>query len=160
MTGRGPGRILFHFVRYWSRRPVAPDTGSDQGRLVLVCEAVHALSLRGAPATVNAIADEIGIDQSGASRLIKSATAAGFLVMSASSADGRRRETALTQAGRSMLKQAHRWQEHVFAQLTTGWSDEKRRHFQQALTDLMERSCAMNTPNHDSCVACRAGRTR
>lgn len=144
MTDRGPRQVLFHFVRHWSRRPVAADTGGEQGRLVLVCEAVHALSLRGTPATVNAIAHEIGIDQSGASRLIKSGAAAGYLVMAASAADARRREASLTFAGRSMLDQAHRWQEDIFVQLTTGWSDKKRRDFQQAMTDLMERSYAMD----------------
>lgn len=111
---------------------------------MLVCEAVHTLSLRAIPATVNAIAQEIGIDQSGASRLIKSATAAGYLVMAASAPDGRRRESSLTRAGRSMLDQAHRWQEEVFAELTRGWSEKKRRDFQQAMTDLIERSCAMD----------------
>ncbi|WP_342449145.1 MarR family winged helix-turn-helix transcriptional regulator [Brevibacterium marinum] len=109
-----------------------------------MCEAVHALRLRASPATVNAIAQEIGIDQSGASRLIKSATAAGYLVMAASATDGRRREASLTSAGRSMLDQAHRWQEEVFVELTTGWSDKKRRDFQQAMTDLMDRSYEMD----------------
>ncbi|MGB7447649.1 MAG: MarR family winged helix-turn-helix transcriptional regulator [Ornithinimicrobium sp.] len=114
--------------------------GGEQGRLVLVCEAVHALSQRGAPVTVNAIAYEIGIDQSGASRLIKNATAADYLVMAASATDGRRREASLTPAGRFMLDEAHRWQESIFVQLTTGWSDEKRHAFQQAMTDMMDRS--------------------
>lgn len=144
MTDQGPGQVLFHFVRHWARRPVAADTGGEQGRLVLVCEAVHALSLRATPATVNAIAHEIGIDQSGASRLIKSGAAVGYLVMAASAADGRRREASLTSAGRSMLDQAHRWQEDIFVQLTTGWSDKKRHDFQQAMTDLMDRSYAMD----------------
>ncbi|MDO3396864.1 MarR family winged helix-turn-helix transcriptional regulator [Nocardioides sp. SOB44] len=111
---------------------------------MLVCEAAHAISLRATPATVNAIAHEIGIDQSGASRLIKSATAAGYLVMAASTADGRRREASLTSAGRLMLDQAHRWQEEVLVELTRGWSDKERRDFQQAMTDLVERSYAMD----------------
>ncbi|MCD1285134.1 MULTISPECIES: MarR family winged helix-turn-helix transcriptional regulator [unclassified Brevibacterium] len=144
MTDLGPGQVLFHFVRHWSRRSAAADTGGEQGRLVLVCEAVHALRLRASPATVNAIAQEIGLDQSGASRLIKSATAAGYLVMAASATDGRRREASLTSAGRSILDQAHRWQEEVFVELTTGWSDKKRRDFQQAMTDLMDRSYEMD----------------
>src|SRR5699024_202048 len=92
------------------------------------------------PATVNAIAQEGGIDQSGASRLIKSATAAGYLVMAASATDGRRREASLTSAGRAMLDQAHRWQAEVFADLTRGWRDTKCRDFQQGMTDLMDRS--------------------
>lgn len=107
---------------------------------MLVCEAVHSLTERGMAATVNAIAHEIGIDQSGASRLVKSATAAGYLVMTASAADGRQREASLTPAGRAMLAQAHRWQEDAFDQLTKGWSEKRRREFHQALTDLMERS--------------------
>lgn len=144
MTDLGPGQVLFHFVRHWSRRSVTADTGGEQGRLVLVCEAVHALGLRATPATVNAVAQEVGFDQSGASRLIKSATAAGYLVMAASATDGRRREASLTHAGRSMLDQAHRWQEEVFGELTRGWSDQKRRDFQQAMTDLIERSYEMD----------------
>ncbi|WP_198940327.1 MarR family winged helix-turn-helix transcriptional regulator [Micromonospora sp. CB01531] len=111
---------------------------------MLVSEAVHSLTKRGAAATVNAIAHEIGIDQSGASRLIKSATAAGYLVIAASATDGRRREASLTPAGRSMLAQAHRWQEDVFDQLTADWSEERRRDFQQAMTDLMARSYALD----------------
>ena len=144
MTDHGPGQVLFHFVRHWARRPAAADAGGEQGRLVLVCEAVHALSRRGAPATVNAIAQEIGIDQSGASRLITSAAAGDYLAMAASPADGRRREASLTPAGRSMLDQAHRWQEDIFLQLTTGWSDKKRRDFQQAMAELIDRSYAMD----------------
>lgn len=96
------------------------------------------------PATVNAIVHDLGIDQSGASQLIKSATATGHLVIAASPADGRRRETSLAPAGRSMLDQAHRWQEDIFAQLTTGWSDKKRHDFQLAMSDLMDRSYAMD----------------
>ncbi|MET8311411.1 MarR family winged helix-turn-helix transcriptional regulator [Micromonospora sp. NPDC005173] len=109
---------------------------------MLVSEAVHCLTERGISATVNAVAHEIGIDQSGASRLIKSATSAGYLVMEASAADGRRREASLTPAGRSTLNQAHRWQEEVFDQLAAGWSEQRRREFQQAMTDLMDRSYA------------------
>lgn len=144
MTSQGRGQVLFRFVRHWSRRPATQDTGVDQGRLVLVSEAVHDLSQRGATATVNAIAHEIGIDQSGASRLIKSATAAGYLIMTASPADGRRREASLTPAGRSMLDQAHRWQEEIFDQLTTGWSEKRRCDFEKAMAELMDRSYALD----------------
>ncbi|WP_328418231.1 MarR family winged helix-turn-helix transcriptional regulator [Micromonospora sp. NBC_00389] len=112
---------------------------------MLVSEAVHCLTERGISATVNAVAHEIGIDQSGASRLIKSATSAGYLVMEASAADGRRREASLTPAGRSMLNQAHRWQEEVFGQLAAGWSEQRRREFQQAMTDLVDRSYTTET---------------
>lgn len=143
MTSEGPGQVLFRFVRHWSRRSATGASGIEQGRLVLVCEAAHTLSRRGASATVNAIAHEIGIDQSGASRAVQSAAAAGYLVMSAPAVDGRRREASLTPAGRSMLDHAHQWQEEIFGQLTAGWSEKRRRDFQQAMIDLMDRSYAL-----------------
>lgn len=111
---------------------------------MLVAEAVHALDERRVSATVNAIAHEIGIDQSGASRLTKSAAAAGYVTLSVVSTDSRRREATLTPAGRSMLEQAHRWQEEIFEQLTAGWSDKRRRDFQQAMIELMDRSYALD----------------
>jgi DNA-binding MarR family transcriptional regulator len=145
VSSRPPGQVLFGFVRHWSRRSAADAPGSaEQGRLVLVTEAVHSLGERGVSATVNAVAHEIGIDQSGASRLLKTAIGAGCLVMAASPADGRRREASLTPAGRSMLEGAHRWQEEIFARLTAGWSEQRRRDFEQAMTDLMDRSHAMD----------------
>ncbi|MFF0728632.1 MarR family winged helix-turn-helix transcriptional regulator [Streptomyces sp. NPDC004134] len=145
MTGQGPGQVLFGFVRHWSRRATAGAGGeAGQGRLVHVTEAVHALAERGLPATVNAVADEIGIDQSGASRLIKSATAAGYLTLRASGADGRRRQAWLTPGGRSMLESAHRWQEDVFDRLTEGWSEQRRHDFRKAMTDLLDRSYALD----------------
>jgi len=143
MSAEGPGQVLFAFVRHWSRRTAAV---ADQGRLVLVGEAVHSLAGRGAETTVNAIAVEIGLDQSGASRLVKAAIEAGYLSMEASRSDGRRREVSLTAAGRSMLDQAHRWQEQVFDQLTAGWSEKRRSEFQRAMSDLIDRSHLLHAP--------------
>ncbi|MGP4102672.1 MarR family winged helix-turn-helix transcriptional regulator [Nonomuraea sp. KM90] len=111
---------------------------------MLVVEAVHALTQRGVAATVNAVATEIGIDQSGASRLVKSATEAGYLTMHAPDRDGRQRRATLTASGRTMLDQAHDWQERVFDQLTEGWSEQRRRDFQQAMTELIDRSYALD----------------
>lgn len=135
----GPGQALFAFVRHWARRSGA-DGQEAQGRLVLVTEAVDALCRRGADATVNAVAHEIGIDQSGASRLVRAATDAGHLTTRAATSDARRRELAVTSDGHAMLKHAHEWQERVFDRLTAGWSDRRRREFHTALTDLVERS--------------------
>jgi DNA-binding MarR family transcriptional regulator len=145
-SAEGPGQVLFAFVRHWSRRsPAGDEAAAEQGRHVLVAEAVGSLAGRGITASVNAVAHEIGIDQSGASRLIKSATEAGYLSMGSSQADGRRREASLTAAGRTMLKQARRWQEQVFDELASGWSDRRRRDFQRAMEDLIDRSYALNT---------------
>lgn len=141
MSGAGPGQVLFAFVRHWSRRsPAAGHPASGPGRLVLVTEAVHALDRRGAAATVNAVAHELGMDQSGASRLVKSACEAGYLALRATEEDGRRRLATVTPAGHAMLERAHEWQEQTFRRLTEGWSERRRRDFQRAMTDLMDRS--------------------
>ncbi|MGH3499483.1 MAG: MarR family winged helix-turn-helix transcriptional regulator [Nocardioidaceae bacterium] len=144
MSSAGPGQILFTFVRHWSRRSSDREhKPAEQGRLVLVTEAVHFLMQRSIAATVNAVAHEVGIDQSGASRLVKSATEAGYLTMQASEGDGRRRQATVTPSGHAMLEQAHDWQEHVFDLLTEGWSEQRRHEFQQAMTDLIDRSYAL-----------------
>lgn len=143
MSGPGPGQVLFAFVRHWSRRSPADDPATaGRGRLVLVTEAVGSLARRGAEATVNAVAHEIGIDQSGASRLVGAATAAGYLTTGGSGTDRRRRPVTVTPSGEALLEQAHAWQEQVFARLTEGWDEQRRRDFRSAMEDLVERSHA------------------
>jgi DNA-binding MarR family transcriptional regulator len=144
-SGPGPGQVLFEFVRHWSRRaPAADHQAALQGRLVLVTEAVHSLTRRGIAATVNAVAREIGIDQSGASRLVMSAAGAGYLEMRTSASDGRRRQVTVTSSGHTMLGQAHDWQEQIFDRLTDGWSEEQRLDFQRAMISLIDRTYALN----------------
>lgn len=143
----GPGQTLFEFVRHWSRRASASDSRTaEQGRLVLVTEAVHSLTRRGIAATVNAIAHEIGVDQSGASRLVKGAADAGYLELRTSASDGRQRQAAVTARGHTMLADAHDWQERVFDRLTEGWTPAQRRDFQRTMSALTEESRALNAP--------------
>lgn len=145
MSAPGPGQLLFGFVRHWSRRSAAGDASiAEQGRLILATEAVSALAGRGEPATVNAVAGEIAIDQSGASRLVKNAVDAGYLTLTANPPDGRRREVVVTPQGRAALQQAHAWQERVFDELTAGWSDRRRDDFQAAMADLIAQSYVIN----------------
>jgi DNA-binding MarR family transcriptional regulator len=140
MTTEGPGQVLFEFVRYWSRRHARTDLEVDHGRLVQVTEVVASLVGRGTSATVNEVAREVGIDQSGASRLVRNAAAAGYLSLGVAETDGRRREATVTMEGEELLVQAHRWQEQVFDQLTEGWSPARRRAFHGAMADLMDQS--------------------
>jgi MarR family transcriptional regulator, organic hydroperoxide resistance regulator len=133
----GPGQLLFTFVRHWSRRAATGDaTVAEQGRLVLVTEAVHALA---------AVARELGIDQSGASRLIRSAVEARYLTTARGRGDGRRREVSVTDTGAAALRHAHAWQEEVFAELTAGWSGRRREDFRSAMADLLSRSDRLGT---------------
>lgn len=144
MSAPGPGQLLFNFVRHWSRRAGAEDASiAEQGRLVLVTEAVNSLVTRDETATVNAGGQELGIDQSGASRLIGSAAGAGYLTMTKGSADGGRRVVSVTAVGRRALQQAHAWQEEIFAELTVGWNQQRRDDFESAMADLIARSYAI-----------------
>ncbi|WP_433677314.1 MarR family winged helix-turn-helix transcriptional regulator [Microbacterium gorillae] len=144
MNALGPGRLLFGFVRYWSRRSATGNTATAQnGRLILVTEAISTLAERQVPATVNAVAAEIAIDQSGASRLIASAIDAGYVTLTSTPSDRRRREVAVTPQGRAALQEAHAWQERIFDELTAGWSTRRREDFQNAMADLIARSQAI-----------------
>ncbi len=129
-----PGRALFRVVRYWSRRWTGAGHAVDaeRGRDVMVTEAVAALQ-GGRGATVNQIADELGIDQSGASRFVTQAVERGYLSKVASPSDARQRLLLVTPEGSRMLESAHRWQEAVFADLTSDWSPDDVRRFQDYL---------------------------
>lgn len=143
MSRLGTGQLLFAFVRHWSRRAATGDAEvAEQGRLVLVTEAVNSLATRDEPSTINAVARELGIDQSGASRMIKNAVNADYLAMTKGSVDSRRREVSMTPAGVAALEKAHAWQEQVFTKLTAGWSQSRRDDFHKAMADLITRSYA------------------
>lgn len=145
MSEAGPGQLLFGFVRHWSRRATASElSAAENGRMVMVTEAVAVLEDRAEPTTVNAISKVVGLDQSGGSRLVKSAVGAGHLTLIDASTDGRRREFAVTPHGHALLAQAHEWQEQVFAELTAGWSEQRREDFQAAMVDLIARSYEIN----------------
>ncbi len=142
MNEHGPGQILFEFVRHWSRRTT--ESGNAQGRLVVVVEAVYTLTRLGTPATINAVARELGINQSGASRWVTDAVERGYVTLHTSESDGRSRHATLTPGGHEILAQAHAWQEHMFVELTEGWNAKRRHEFQQAMSDILDRSHRLN----------------
>jgi DNA-binding MarR family transcriptional regulator len=117
-------------VRYWSRRWTGAGHAVDaeRGRDVMVTEAVATLQ-GDSGATVNQIADELGIDQSGASRFISQAVERGYLRKVASPSDARQRLLLVTAEGAKMLDSAHQWQESIFAELTAGWPADDVRRF-------------------------------
>jgi MarR family transcriptional regulator, organic hydroperoxide resistance regulator len=128
------GRTLFEFVRFWSRRGT-----SSRGRDVLVTETVHAL--RGSTeVSVNDVAAELGLDQSGASRMVTHAVDEGYLAAHPSASDARRRTLTVTPAGTRLLTEAHRWQDEVFASLTSDWTASERADFERAMLRLLSRS--------------------
>ncbi|MDX2968399.1 MarR family winged helix-turn-helix transcriptional regulator [Kribbella solani] len=130
-ASHNPGQSLFGVVRYWSRRWTSAGQAVDveRGRDVMVAEAVAGLQGSGG-ATVNQVADELGIDQSGASRFISQAVERGYLHKVASPSDARHRLLRVTDEGDRLLDSAHRWQDSVFAELIAGWPADDVRQFQ------------------------------
>ncbi|MEV0591354.1 MarR family winged helix-turn-helix transcriptional regulator [Nonomuraea cavernae] len=136
------GQALFQFVRHWSRRWNTDGRLAERGRDVQVAEAVYAL--RAQPqVTVNDLASELAIDQSGASRMVAHAAEQGYLVTHPAPADARRRAVSLTDAGFALLEAAHSWQESIFVTLTSGWTDAERAEFHRAMLRLVGRSSAL-----------------
>ncbi|MCH6169963.1 MarR family winged helix-turn-helix transcriptional regulator [Pseudonocardia alaniniphila] len=134
MTSAEGGPALFRLVRFWSRRwvrGVAAGAG-DTAQHVLTVEAVIACA-RGAGnpdgATVGDVARRLGLDQSGASRMVAAAAAAGYVERSRAAADGRRSVLRLTPAGRALIYSSHRWQRATFAELTATWDERDRAQF-------------------------------
>lgn len=134
-----PGGALFRVVRYWSRRwtGAGQSVNAERGRDVMVTEAVATLQ-GGAGATVNQVADELGIDQSGASRFLTQAVERGYLSKVAPPTDARQRRLVVTSKGAKMLESAHHWQESVFAELTADWSIEDVQRFHGYLQRFLD----------------------
>lgn len=131
--GEPDGQALFAFVRYWSRRWNGADP--ERGRDVMVLEAVRALAASGRAASINAVAHELGVDQSGASRMVTHAQRRGLVVRQAPARVGAAASIALTEAGEELLAQAHAWQNDVLRRLTADWPD----HDVTTLLALMNR---------------------
>lgn len=131
------GQALFGFVRFWSRRWTGVGAGvrAERGQDVMVLEAVHGLAGRRPVVSVNDVAHEIGVDQSGASRMVARAQRLGLLSRRSPGRVGESASIALTAAGEEMLRQAHDWQDDVLRTLTADWPDRDVR----TLLTLMDR---------------------
>jgi DNA-binding MarR family transcriptional regulator len=134
MTERNGGPALFRLVRFWSRRwtsQAAASTTGDVGH-ILVVEAVHGAG----EATVNAVAHQLGLDHSGASRMVRAAAEAGYLVRAESEQDRRRVLLRLTDKGQDLLAGARDWQNRMFDELTETWPEHDRAQFAGYLRKL------------------------
>ncbi|MEU4314082.1 MarR family winged helix-turn-helix transcriptional regulator [Nocardia sp. NPDC024068] len=143
------GPALFRLVRFWSRRWIqrgAQDRQPDlrHAQHVQVVEAVAGAADSPGEATITAVAHQLGLDHSGASRMVRDATAAGYLSRHGSDLDRRRTALHLTPAGHRLLADAHDWQRRVFDRLTENWPAADRRRFAGYLQRLAD-----DLPHHD-----------
>jgi len=121
----GVGRALFGLVRGWSRRWVVAAAGEAfEGEPhvldVQVLEAIGRAAAKG-PVSIADVAGELGIDRSGASRMVADAARNGYVAKEAAADDARRAVLTITEQGAELLAAAHAWQEQVFADLVAGW---------------------------------------
>lgn len=134
------GQILFAFVRFWSRRWTGVGLGVDaeRGRDIMVVEAVHALARTQASVSVNHVAHELGVDQSGASRMIGRAERLNLLTRERPRRIGAESSITVTAAGEEILRQAHAWQDEVLGALTADWLEEDVRSLRLLMERLVE----------------------
>lgn len=135
------GPALFRLVRFWSRRWTTRASTELTGEMrhvnhILAVDAVDTIEAGSRDVTVNAVAHQLGIDHSGASRMVRDATAAGYLTRAASDHDRRRASLRMTDRGRELLDGSRRWQRHTFQQLTADWDDRDRGQFATYLLRL------------------------
>lgn len=142
LSGGGPA--LFRLVRFWSRRwatGITQDEGGDVAH-ILVLEAVDAARGDGQPAQIGAVAVELGLDRSNASRMLAATVAAGLVTRTVSAQDARRTELDLTAAGEDLLAAARAWQEQTFARMVADWPARDARRFAAYLVRLAESNPA------------------
>jgi DNA-binding MarR family transcriptional regulator len=150
------GPAFFQLVRFWSRRWAAAGVGvsgrCEDGRPglapvghILLLEAVDAAG-RGGPAQIAAVAVELGLDRSNASRMLASAVSAGLVVKSVSPTDARRAELEVTPAGADVLAAARAWQERMFAHLVADWPAADARRFASYLARLAAQPTREDQP--------------
>ena len=134
---KADGQALFAFVRFWSRRWTGVGLGgrAERGQDVMVLETVHGLASRREVVSVNDVAREVGVDQSGASRMVTRAHRLGLLSRRPPGRVGEPASIAVAPAGEVLLRQAHEWQDDVLRSLTAGWPAEDVR----TLLTLMDR---------------------
>ena len=139
MREDGGGPALFRLVRFWSRRwarGVAADGGEDAAHVahVLTVNAIDSCiaAAQGGDdggVTVGEVAHRLGLDQSGASRMVAAAVDAGYVERGRAASDARRAVLRLTRAGRGLIESSQRWQQSMFEELTAEWDERDRERF-------------------------------
>ncbi|MFF3444036.1 MarR family winged helix-turn-helix transcriptional regulator [Streptosporangium sp. NPDC002721] len=150
--GDDGGPTLFRLVRFWSRRwagraseDLTGELGHVQHILVVEAVATNAHPAGTAPVagayeavTVGTVAHRLGLDHSGASRMVRDAVEAGYLARATSERDRRRASLRLTESGQELLEGARHWQRRVFEELTASWAEQDRRRFAGYLQRLAD----------------------
>jgi DNA-binding MarR family transcriptional regulator len=131
------GPALFRLVRFWSRRWARGVAAADDTSSVPHVLTVEAIDTCGAvePA-VGDVARQLGLDHSGASRMVAAAVERGYVERARGTGDARRSVLRLTAAGRELIEASHEWQRERFGELTAAWDAQDRARFAAYLDRL------------------------
>ncbi|MFF4414617.1 MarR family winged helix-turn-helix transcriptional regulator [Streptosporangium sp. NPDC001559] len=137
---------LFRLRRIWAR-PLRPRRAADPHRAVqmsnvMVVHAVHKLNLNVPEVTVGAVAEQLDVDPSTASRLVNDAVGAGFVEREESEVDARRARLRLSPRGRRVLEVVVASRRAYVDSLIADWDEGDREVFARLLTRFAEESVA------------------
>jgi DNA-binding MarR family transcriptional regulator len=103
--------------------------------------------------TVGAVADQLSVDPSVASRMVSDCIAAGYLERAASQHDGRRTILRLRPEGAALMSRFRQHQRRAFEYITVDWAERDRLEFARlmlryvdAIGDLRRRGLAGDAP--------------
>lgn len=138
------GKALFRLGRFLGRQSLPESlktrtAGGIELSQILTVQAVEAVLEAGQEATVGAVALNLGLEPSTASRMVAEAVQHGLLARGASQTDGRRSLLELTQAGRTLAEDAADYQRSVFESVTDSWAAEERNEFARLFVVFVER---------------------
>ena len=102
------------------RRDMWRRAGFEQAQTIAALNAVRRLG----PVRVSAVADDLHVDISVASRQLAALEERALVARTTDPADGRSRLLAVTDAGRDFLGQAHERMVEVFASTVSEWEDD------------------------------------
>ncbi|WP_326643101.1 MarR family winged helix-turn-helix transcriptional regulator [Streptosporangium sp. NBC_01755] len=158
-----PGAVidvaLFRLRRIWSRPLRARKAEESQRPVpmsnVMVVHAVHKLSLDVSEVTVGAVAEQLDVDPSTASRLVNDAIGAGFVEREESVVDARRARLVLSERGRRVLEAVVRHRRTYLDSLMADWDEQDREAFARFLARFAEAAIARpaNPANLDRVIA-------
>lgn len=140
------GPALFGLVRFWSRRWMQHGSAPDDTVVdIAVLEAVDTGERHG-DTSVAAVAAQLGVDRSGASRMITRTAERGLLDKVADDEDQRRVRLHPTTAGRELLRDARAWQAATFEDLVADWPPADAEQFATHLVRLADHVLHQGQP--------------
>ena len=136
MNGIGPA-----FSRLRRHAPAGRKDFSRQLVLNIVAEGSGEI-------TVGAVAEQIKVDPSVASRMVTDCIAAGYLRRSASQQDSRRTVLQVTGEGEALRESFASQQRQAFESITAHWPDHERIQFARLLHRYADDSAAFRERSH------------